>query len=104
MQFDESANNQAVTVKANGEFSLTLPEVRTAGYRWTLKTGPEPACMLLEEIAEPNPAGVGGAGHHVWRFRGVAPGTCEIELHYARPWESSSGPAKTFRMKVEVRS
>jgi predicted secreted protein len=104
MRFDETSNNQVVTVKANDEFSLTLPEARTAGYRWTLKAGSEPACTLLEETGEPNSAGVGGAGHHVWRFRGAAPGSCEIELHYARPWENSSEPAKTFRMKVEVRS
>ena len=103
MQFDESANNQVVTVKANDEFSLVLPEARTAGYRWALKNDHEPACMLLEETSQPNQAGVGGAGHHSWRFRAAAPGACEIQLQYARPWEGSSEPAKTFRMKVQVR-
>lgn len=104
MQFDETASNQTVTVKANDAFEIILPEARTAGYRWTLKTRPEPACTLLEETSQPNPAGIGGAGHHSWKFRAIAPGTCEIELHYARPWESSSEPARTFRMKVQVRS
>ncbi len=104
MQYDESSNNQVVTVQANTAFELALPEVRTSGYRWTLKSSFEPACALLEETTQPNPAGVGGAGKHSWRFRATLPGTCEIELHYARPWESSSEPVKTFRMKVHVRS
>lgn len=103
MQFNETANNQIVTVKANDEFELALPEARTAGYRWTLKPNSEPACTLLEENAQPNPAGIGGTGHRSWRFRATSPGMCEIELHYARPWESASEPAKTFRMKVQVR-
>jgi len=34
---------------------------------------------LLEELAQPNSGGVGGAGHHVWRFPAVAPGTGKIE-------------------------
>jgi inhibitor of cysteine peptidase len=104
MQFDETANHQVVTVKANDEFSLTLPEVRTAGYGWTLKSNPSSGCTLLEENAEPNPDAVGGAGRHSWRFRATSPGTCDIELRYGRPWESSSEPAKTFQMKVQVRS
>jgi len=104
MQLNETANNQVVTVKANDEFELVLPEVRTAGYRWTLKTNFEPACTLLEENTQPNVTGIGGTGHHHWRFQATSPGMCEIELHYGRPWESASEPVKTFRMKVQVRS
>jgi inhibitor of cysteine peptidase len=103
MQFDESANHRTVTVQVNDAFEIILPETRTTGYRWTLKTSPEAACKLLEDAAQPNPAGIGGAGHHSWKFRATSPGTCEIELHNARAWESSSEPAKTFRMKVQVR-
>ena len=103
MQFNESANNQIVNVKPNDAFELVLPEARTAGYRWKLKTSPEPACTLQDETTQPNSTGIGGAGHHSWRFRATSPGICEIELHYARPWESSSEPAKIFRMKVQVR-
>jgi len=103
MQYNESANNQVVQVKPNDAFELVLPEVRTAGYRWTLKNF-EPTCTLLEETTQPNQAGIGGSGSHSWKFRASSPGVCEIELWYARPWEDSSEPAKTFRLKVQVRS
>ena len=103
MLFNESANNQVVKVRANDAFEIVLPEIRTAGYRWTLQAGAEPICRLLEETAQPNP-GIGGTGKHSWKFRAASPGECEIELHYTRPWESSSEPAKTFRLKVQVRS
>jgi len=104
MQFNESANNRVVRLKMDDAFDIVLPETRTAGYRWILKDPHEPVCTLLEESARPNPAGAGGTGIHSWRFRAASPGMCEIELHYVRPWESSSEPAKTFRLKVQVRS
>jgi len=104
MQYDESANDQVVKAKVNDTFDVVLPETRTAGYRWALKASPESVCTLLEDAAQANPAGVGGSGKHSWKFRATKPGECAIELRYARPWESSSGPAKTFRLTVQVRS
>jgi len=100
MQLDQTANGKIVSVKPNDEFDLSLPETRTAGYRWSLKSNPE-ACKLLEETTEPN-AKPGGEGRHHWRFRAAVLGECEIELHYARPWENASEPAKTFRMRVQI--
>lgn len=104
MRYDESANNQVAKVKLDDTFELVLPESRTAGYRWTLQASHEPTCTLLEDTSQPNPAGMGGSGRHCWKFRATSPGECRIELHYARPWESSSEPAKIFRLKVQVRS
>jgi predicted secreted protein len=103
MQFDESANGQAAKLKENDLFEIALPEVRTAGYRWTLKSGRGAACTLVEETSSPSTGVHGGASQHCWKFRATSPGSCEIELHYARSWETSSEPAKTFRLKVEVR-
>ena len=102
MQFDESANGQIVVVKLNETFEIALPEVRTAGYRWRLN---EPAnlCTLVEENSIPRTGVQGGDGKHSWKFRATSPGSCEIELQYARTWETSSEPAKTFQLKVEVR-
>jgi predicted secreted protein len=104
MQYDEGANNQLATLKVNDAFEVVLPETRTAGYRWTLKISPEPTCTLLQDTVQPSPAAGGGSGTRSWRFRATSTGVCEIELHYTRPWESSSEPAKTFRLKVQVRS
>ena len=101
MQFDESANGQVARVKPNQVFEIVLVEVRTAGYRWLLLHGSGSLCTLVAENSIAT--GVhGGAGKHVWQFRAASPGSCEIELKYARTWETSSEPAKTFRLKVEV--
>ena len=102
MQFDETANGSEVELSAGDEFQLSLSETRTAGYRWTLKTSGEPSCILLSESSQPASGQTGGAGTHFWRFRAVATGNGLLALEYRRSWESSSEPARTFRMKVRV--
>lgn len=103
MRFDESANGQIAMVKRNEIFEIVLAEVRTAGYRWTLINEPASLCTLVEENSIPSAGAHGGADKHFWKFQPTSPGSCEIELQYARPWETSSGPAKTFHLRVEVR-
>jgi len=103
MQYDESANGREVEVSAGGELDLALSETPTAGYRWRLKSGGECDCSLLESSFT-GTGKIGGAGTHLWRFRAPASGTCSIVLEYRRSWETSSEPARTFTMKVRVRS
>lgn len=102
MQYDERANGQQVDAKIHEEFEIVLAEARTAGYRWTIVEKGEPVLQLLEDASQPNAAGVGGAGHHRWRFRAAAAGASEIRLQYARSWEESAEPARTFKLKVRV--
>lgn len=104
MRYDEHANGQQIEPKLNEEFEVLLPEARTAGYRWEIKSAGAPVCRLLGETTHPNSAGVGGSGQHVWQFQAVAAGTGEIEFQYHRPWESSEKPARTFALKVRVSS
>jgi predicted secreted protein len=103
MRYDESANGRQIDATLNEEFEIVLPETRTAGYQWVVKNTGEPVCELLKETSEPS-AGIGGTGHHLWQFRVVVSGSAEIELHYLRPWEKSKEPARTFWLKVRVRS
>lgn len=103
MKYDESANGSQIEAKVGNNFEISLPETRTAGYRWVMKDRAEPACHLLEDVAQPNTSGVGGTGHHLWRFRAAAPGTGKIEFHYLRAWEDSEKPARTFVLTVRVR-
>ena len=103
MHYDESANGRQIDAALNEELEIVLPETRTAGYSWVIKSTGEPICQLLKETAEPS-ASVGGTGRHHWQFRVVASGIAEIKLHYLRPWENSKEPARTFSLKVRVRS
>lgn len=104
MKYNESSNGHEVEAKVSEELEITLSEARTAGYRWVTKSAGEPALQLMKEPAQPNTAGVGGAGHHLWQFRAVAAGTANIEFQYVRPWENSGDPARTFVLNVRVRS
>ena len=103
MQYDERADGGEIDVTVPEEFEISLPETRTAGYRWQAKHSADPVVRLLEENSLPNTSGVGGTGRHVWRFQAVSAGTAELEFHYHRPWEASVGPARTFRAMVRVR-
>jgi len=103
MQYDESTNGREVEVTAGEELDLALPETPTAGYRWRLKSGGDCECSLLGSSFAGTEK-LGGAGTHFWRFRAPASGTCSIVLEYRRSWETSSEPARTFTLKVRVRS
>jgi len=103
MPYDETANASEVEIGVGEEFEISLAETRTAGYRWSLKSGEESVCSLLTESAQPTTGAVGGSGRRLWRFRAAATGICFLEFEYRRSWETSSEPARTFALKVRVR-
>ena len=103
MRFDEKDNGRTVEVKLSDEFEIALPEVRTAGFRWSLKSVGK-SCQLLRDESTANLKAVGGSGLHSFHFRATAAGACAVELQYARDWERASEPNRTFSLKVEVRS
>lgn len=104
MQYGEQANGTEISVQVDAEFEVVLSETRTAGYRWTIFENGEPALQLVEEGSLPKAGSVGGAGQRQWRFRAASPGETEIKMRYARSWEKSSEPARTFTLKVRVQS
>jgi inhibitor of cysteine peptidase len=104
MQYDERSNGLEISEKTNGEFEISLSEVRTAGYHWHVTEKGEPVLELLSETTIPNAGAVGGSGHHVWRFRAASLGETRLTFEYSRPWEKSAKPARTFRLKVRVGS
>ena len=104
MQYDEHANGKEISVSANEEFEVALPETRTAGYRWVIAKNGEPQLRLLDETTAPNTAAVGGTGRHLWRFRAVSTGETELSFQYLRPWDKQAEPARAFQLKVRVGS
>lgn len=103
MQYDQTANDSQIELARNDEFEISLPETRTAGYRWIFLSQGSPACQLLDETFSADASRLGGTGAHRWRFRAVAAGTGEIELQYVRSWEHPTKPERTFTLQVRVR-
>ena len=100
MPYDEKADGTEIEVSPGEEFDLALPETPTAGYRWVKKDS-EPTCPVIED-SRATTAKTGGTGTHSWRFRAPASGSCSVQLEYKRSWETK--PARTFNLKVRVRS
>jgi len=104
VRYDEQANGTEITTRVNEDFEIVLSEVRTAGYRWTISENGEPILQLTQEVSLPNAAGIGGAGQRQWRFHAASPGETEIRIEYARSWQKTSEPARTFALKVRAQS
>lgn len=103
MQYDERSNGSEISLAVNDHFEITLSEIRTAGYHWSIAENGEPVLQLSSESSQ-NPAAVGGAGVHIWRFCAAAAGTTNLKLEYRRQWENSAEPARTFSLKIHVGS
>lgn len=94
-----------VQVSAGSTFYLSLPSNPTTGYIWTLAGGDESIAKevgsaYLEDDSS-GPAIVGRGGQQYWRFQALKPGSTELQLVYARPWESVQ-PEKKFALKITV--
>ena len=85
-------------------FELKLQMQGGTGYTWQiakddqkiLKSKGEPT---TETMGEAKP---GGPQLRVFRFQAVAAGTCELELHYRRPFEKDKPPEKTYKLTLQV--
>ncbi len=105
---NESFANQTVVLPVGQVLEVRLAENPTTGFRWQVAAAGDPACVLVEDVAEHGSGPPGRGGEHAWRFRAARPGESEITLHYRRPWESGEGgeagapPARSFTLRVRV--
>lgn len=102
---DENSNDREYSASLGQTFVLALPANPSTGFQWDFDNSFDSGVISLLDSwyqASSQVDGiVGGGGVHIWRFKAVGPGSTEIELRYARPWESVQ-PLKTFKIKVIV--
>lgn len=104
IQIGEAENGREVALHLHQQLRITLPEVRTAGFRWILRQPPERVLSLVEDAFEP-PSGAaapGASALHRWDFRADQPGLASIVLEYRRSWERAAAPARSFSLTVRV--
>lgn len=94
-----------VTVKAGGEFSLTLDSNRTTGYGWALDRPVDKNVVMQvgADYRKPSTKQIGAGGADILKFRAVGKGKAVVVLRYARPWDESVEPARKAAFVVIVR-
>ena len=102
IEVGEQLNGQQIALLQQQTLRVTLPEVRTAGFRWVLRTYSQQILTLLTDDLEAEPGVAGGAAQHHWVFRAEQVGSTELEFNYTRPWVRAAAAARTFSVSVRV--
>lgn len=99
---DESYNGREYTLPVGDSFTLVLNSNPTTGYEWNLASWDE-AIMALSsrDFISGNNDMAGQGGQQYFKFQALKPGSTELNLNYARPWESVQ-PQQQFRLKITV--
>ena len=102
MEVGEGENGRHVELCLHETLRITLSEVRTAGFRWNLRTPEKHVLSLIEDSTEAAVGGSGGTAVRHWIFRAEEPGVATIVLEYSRPWERGAAPARAFSLSARV--
>jgi predicted secreted protein len=86
IEVGEHQNGQQVELQRGQTLRVTLPEVRTAGFRWSLRTSSQHILSPPADDTNAQSAALGGTAQHRWDFRADEPGTTELVFEYDRPW------------------
>jgi inhibitor of cysteine peptidase len=99
--FNETNNNETVTVPAGSNITISLAENPTTGYEWnvTSSTGLQ---LVNETHDAPQTELVGAPGVHVWEYTAAESGAAEFSAIYKRSWEETTGNETTFSMAFVI--
>jgi predicted secreted protein len=102
VEVGEQQNGRLIEMNLQQTLRVILPEVRTAGFRWSLRTSAERILSSEGDDLDSASEKTGGAAQHHWDFRAAAVGTTELVFEYGRPWVHAAGAAHTFSVSVRV--
>ncbi|MCX5780975.1 MAG: protease inhibitor I42 family protein [Firmicutes bacterium] len=106
ISINDNYNGQEYRVPAGQTFIIALSSNPTTGFSWTLKNAGDgqlitPVVNFYLSDAAQNQSLVGQGGKEYWQFKALQAGSTDLQLIYARPWESVQ-PAQFFNLKVVV--
>jgi len=97
-------SSRTVKLAKGDTLAIKLEAQLGTGYGWqVVKSDTTRLKSLGEPLVEPGQGLPGGVEHQVFRFVALRSGSCTVELHYLRPWEKDTPPAKTYQIKVQIR-
>jgi inhibitor of cysteine peptidase len=100
LQITKDRSGGEVDVKLGESFEIELPENRTTGHRWHLRSSGGPVVEPQDDSFQAPARPPGAAGVRRWLFRAVTAGSADLEMEYRRPWEKRA--VETFRITVRV--
>ena len=85
-------------------FELKMEAHGGTGYSWHVAKNDEAVLKLLgkptvEKLGQPRP---GGPELRVFRFHAEAIGSCDLELHYQRPFDKEKPPERTYKLTLRI--
>ena len=97
-------NGAKVTIAKGGVVVVRLEVTSGTGYSWAVAKSDAPQLKALgrssrEKSKDSKP---GATETQIFRFKAAAAGSTTLEFHYARPWEKTTPPAKTFQVQIAV--
>jgi predicted secreted protein len=103
MAINEDYNNKEYQVTVGQNFYVSLNSNPTTGYTWNIKNVNEKVLVPMGNAYRSNDYNnlLGQGGKEIWQFKALQAGVTELQLTYARPWESVQ-PAQIFALKVTV--
>ena len=91
---------QDIMARVGDEFTVALDGSPTTGFTWELTRGdPERVSLLGSDWAATSGV-AGGPGRQVFRLRGIAPGTAQLEFSYKRSWEHRARERRTITVRL----
>lgn len=104
MAANETHGDQELQVPVGSIFYLDLASNPTTGHIWTVTGGTDGIIKNTGSAYRPDDAGTvpvaGGGGRQFWRFQALREGSADLQLAYARPWESVQ--PQRFEVKILV--
>jgi inhibitor of cysteine peptidase len=106
VQLTDDDNGRSLTLAKGGTLIIALVSNPSTGFAWSV-ADPSPAQLVLQGEPQYVPPGsttpvVGAAGTQVFTFKATATGEAKLTLNYARSFEPTVPPEKTFTVTVTV--
>jgi predicted secreted protein len=102
VEVGEHQNGHQIELQQGQTLRVALSEVRTAGFRWSLRTSSQQILTPLADETAADSATAGGAAQRHWDFRAEVPGRTDLFFEYDRPWARAAAAARTFSVSVRV--
>lgn len=100
----QADDGREFTLARGDTLEVSLPATSGTGYTW--QAAPV-ADALVKQIGDlrfkADSSMPGTSGHQIFRFSVEGSGNGTLEIHYIRPWEKDTAPAKVFKILLMVK-